>query len=120
MIIADQMLKQIGTADRDSHVEAVRRVLHGAMALYLARYLNVPPARIPGEGGELLDDQTANAEEIRAALLDAFAIGNDRSIWAREELEPARRLPSRCRLLPSRWARYGPPSRAATSRRSLL
>src|SRR5205807_2053643 len=67
-----QMLKQIGTADRDSHVEAVRGVLHGAMALYLARYLNVPPARIPGEDGELLDDLPAKAEEIRAALLDAF------------------------------------------------
>jgi hypothetical protein len=51
-----QMLKQIGTADRDSYVEAVRGVLHGAMALYLARYLNVPPARIPGEGDELLEE----------------------------------------------------------------
>jgi nitrite reductase/ring-hydroxylating ferredoxin subunit len=67
-----QMLKQIGTADREGHVEAVRGVLHGAMALYLARYLNVPPARIPGDGGEPLDDLPANAEEIRVALLDAF------------------------------------------------
>ena len=25
-------------------------ILHGAMAIYLARYLNVPPARLPGEG----------------------------------------------------------------------
>ena len=67
-----QMLKQIGTADGDGHVEAVHGVLHGAMALYLARYLNVPPARIPGEGGEPLDDLPAHAEEIRVALLDAF------------------------------------------------
>jgi nitrite reductase/ring-hydroxylating ferredoxin subunit len=67
-----QMLKQIGTADRDANVDAVRGVLHGAMALYLARYLNVPPARIPGEGGEPLDDLPAHAEEIRVALLDAF------------------------------------------------
>jgi hypothetical protein len=28
-----QMLKRIGTADRDGHIEAVRGVLHGAMAL---------------------------------------------------------------------------------------
>ena len=42
------------------------------MALYLARYLNVPPARIPGDSGERLDDLPANAEEIRVALLDAF------------------------------------------------
>jgi nitrite reductase/ring-hydroxylating ferredoxin subunit len=68
----DQMLKRIGIADTDSHVTAVRSVLHGAMALYLTRYLNVPPARIPGEGGERLDELPADAEMIRAALLDAF------------------------------------------------
>jgi nitrite reductase/ring-hydroxylating ferredoxin subunit len=67
-----QMLKRIGTAEREGHIEAVRGVLHGAMALYLARYLNVPPARIPGDGGEPLDDLPAHAQEIRAALLDAF------------------------------------------------
>jgi nitrite reductase/ring-hydroxylating ferredoxin subunit len=67
-----RMLKQIGTADWKRHSEAVRGVLHGAMALYLARYLNVPPARIPGDAGEPLDDLPANAEEIRFALLDAF------------------------------------------------
>jgi nitrite reductase/ring-hydroxylating ferredoxin subunit len=62
-----QMLRRIGSADIDG--SAVRGVLHGAMALYLARYLNVPPARIPGEGGEPLDDLPADLE---AALLDAF------------------------------------------------
>ena len=67
-----QMLTRIGTADTDGHVTAVRGVLHGAMALYLTRYLNVPPARIPGEDGEQLDDLPADAETIRAALLDAF------------------------------------------------
>jgi hypothetical protein len=68
----DQMLKRIGTASPDGHAAAVRGVLHGAMALYLTRYLNVPPARIPGEGGEQLDELPADAEMIRAALLDAF------------------------------------------------
>ena len=53
-------------------VEAVRGLLHGAMALYLARYLNVPPASLPGESGEGLDDLPVPAEEIRAALLDTF------------------------------------------------
>jgi nitrite reductase/ring-hydroxylating ferredoxin subunit len=65
-----QMLKRIG-ANHDQF-EAVRGVLHGAMALYLARYLNVPPARIPGDDGGPLDDLPANVEEIRLALLDAF------------------------------------------------
>ncbi|MFL5032697.1 MAG: Rieske (2Fe-2S) protein [Xanthobacteraceae bacterium] len=68
----DQMLERIGTANTDGHVTAVRGVLHGAMALYLARYLNVPPARMPGEGGEQLDDLPADAEMIRAGLLEAF------------------------------------------------
>ena len=67
-----QMLKRIVTADPDSSVTAVRGILHGAMALYLTRYLNVPPARMPGEDGEQLDDLPADAEMISAALLDAF------------------------------------------------
>jgi hypothetical protein len=41
------------------------------MALYLLRYLNVPPARIPGDGGEQLDVSQIR-ETIGAALLDAF------------------------------------------------
>ena len=62
------MLGRIGTNDIDDHVTAVRGVLHGAMALYLARYLNVPPARIPGEDCDDLDDLPADAEMIRTAL----------------------------------------------------
>jgi nitrite reductase/ring-hydroxylating ferredoxin subunit len=68
----DQVLKRIGIANSDGHIAAMRGVLHGAMALYLTRYLNVPPARIPGEHGEQLDDLPTDVETIRAALLDAF------------------------------------------------
>jgi nitrite reductase/ring-hydroxylating ferredoxin subunit len=67
-----RMLERIGTSSNDDHATAVRGVLHGAMALYLARYLNVPPARIPGESGDALDDLPSDAEMIRTALLDAF------------------------------------------------
>jgi hypothetical protein len=66
-----QMLGRIGIATID-HLAAGRAVLHGAMALYLTRYLNVPPARIPGEGSERLDDFPADEEAIQTALLDAF------------------------------------------------
>ena len=66
-----QMLGRIGIAGID-HLAAARAVLHGAMALYLTRYLNVPPAQIPGEGGERLEDLPADEEAIRIALLDAF------------------------------------------------
>jgi nitrite reductase/ring-hydroxylating ferredoxin subunit len=67
-----QLLARIGTESLGDPATAVRGVLHGAMALYLARYLNVPPARIPGEAGRRLDDLPADEEMIRAALLDAF------------------------------------------------
>jgi hypothetical protein len=66
-----QALKRIGS-EAAGPVEAVRGLLHGAMALYLARYLNVPPASLPGESGDGLDDLPVAAEEIRAALLDTF------------------------------------------------
>jgi nitrite reductase/ring-hydroxylating ferredoxin subunit len=68
----DQMLRRIGTTNSDGNQTSVRGVLHGAMALYLTRYLNVPPARIPGDGGDRLDDLPDDAGKIRAALLDAF------------------------------------------------
>ena len=71
-----QSLKRIasGSADLDDGdpIEAVRGLLHGAMALHLARYLNVPPASLPGEGGDRLDDLPIEVEEIRTQLLDAF------------------------------------------------
>jgi nitrite reductase/ring-hydroxylating ferredoxin subunit len=66
-----QALKRIDVAAPEP-VEAVRALLHGAMALYLARYLNVPPASLPGEGGDSLNDLPVAAKEICAALLDAF------------------------------------------------
>ena len=66
-----QALKRIGNGTSDP-VEAVRALLHGAMALYLARYLNVPPAALPGERGDSLNDLPVAAKEICAALLDAF------------------------------------------------
>src|SRR5262249_43946847 len=68
----DQIPQRIGTAKTDGDATAVRGILHGAMALYLTRYLNVPPARIAGERDERLDDLPADVDSIRAALLDAF------------------------------------------------
>jgi hypothetical protein len=47
-----RMLKRIEGTDWDGHFEAEGGILHGVMALYLARYINAPPARIPGGGGE--------------------------------------------------------------------
>ena len=45
-----QALKRLARRAEASYVEAVRGVFHGAMTVYLDRYLNIPPARLPGEG----------------------------------------------------------------------
>src|SRR5215218_4070607 len=68
-----QALKRTADDSQQSGgIDAARGVLHGAMAVYLARYLNVPPARLPGEGGDRLDDLPDTIEDIRVALLSAF------------------------------------------------
>jgi nitrite reductase/ring-hydroxylating ferredoxin subunit len=69
-----QALKRTGTGDSEQNggIDAARGVLHGAMAVYLARYLNVPPARLPGEDGDRLDDLPETVAEIREGLLSAF------------------------------------------------
>jgi hypothetical protein len=88
-----QALKRIGgeAIDVREPVEAVRGLLHGAMALYLARYLNVPPASLPGEGSDGLDDLPVSAADIRTALLDSF----DRQ----QQIDAAARLVARHLIL---------------------
>jgi hypothetical protein len=68
----DRLLQRIGSENIDGDFAAMRAILHGAMAIYLARYLNVPAARLPGDAGDRLDDLPADAATISAALLDAF------------------------------------------------
>jgi nitrite reductase/ring-hydroxylating ferredoxin subunit len=65
-------LERIGPAAEGGMVEAVRGVFHGAMAVYLCRYLNVPPAPLPGEGGAGLGNLPSDADALLAALLSAF------------------------------------------------
>jgi nitrite reductase/ring-hydroxylating ferredoxin subunit len=80
-----------GTIEPGTSVDAVRGLLHGAIALYLARYLNVPPASLPGDDNDRLDDLPSSAREICAALLDAF----DRQ----HQVDAAARLVARYLLL---------------------
>ncbi len=80
-----QALKRVGHGN--GFCEGTRGVFHGAVSVYLNRFLNVPPARLPGERGESLDDLPAEAEELRRLLLDAF----DRQ----QQVNPAARLVAR-------------------------
>jgi hypothetical protein len=61
-----QLLKRIGT----DTPAALRGVFHGAMRLWLIRFLNVPPARLPED--EVLDDLPRDAAGIREAFLLAL------------------------------------------------
>jgi len=57
-----------GGADAATEALCLRAALHGALAVYLDRYLNVPPARLPRG-----DDAAALAPaELRRAFLDAL------------------------------------------------
>jgi nitrite reductase/ring-hydroxylating ferredoxin subunit len=84
-----QALVRIGSggAGPSGSIETVRGVFHGAMAVYLTRYLNVPPARLPGEDGDSLADLPSDPAAILAALLTTF----DR----RQQVSEAARLVAR-------------------------
>jgi hypothetical protein len=62
-----QALKRCPTAD------IVRGVFHGAMSVYFDRFLNVPPARLPGERDtDQLDDMGSDAESLLHQFLEAL------------------------------------------------
>lgn len=60
-----QALKRIQTP------EVVRGLFHGALSVYLDRFLNVPPAPLPGERGDL-EREPADAGELCQSLLSIF------------------------------------------------
>lgn len=49
----------------------VRAIFHAALAVYMDRFLNVPPARLPGQRGEL-DRLPDDPHALRQQLLDSF------------------------------------------------
>ncbi len=50
----------------------LRGIFYGAMSLYLVRFLNVPPAPLPGERGETANDLPTDGEALRASFLGAL------------------------------------------------
>ena len=42
------------------------------MSVYLVRFLNVPPAALPGERGDRLDDLPGDADALQGSFLDAL------------------------------------------------
>jgi nitrite reductase/ring-hydroxylating ferredoxin subunit len=81
-----QLLARLGEQE-DAWPLALRGVLHGAMALWLSRYLNQPPARLPDARRDRLDELPGDPETLCQSLLDAF----DRQ----QQVNPAARLVAR-------------------------
>jgi nitrite reductase/ring-hydroxylating ferredoxin subunit len=67
-----RMLIRLEAAGRVPTAETLRGLLHGAMSLYLLRFLNVPPAKLPGEAGDRLDDLPEDGELLCEQFLDAL------------------------------------------------
>jgi nitrite reductase/ring-hydroxylating ferredoxin subunit len=67
-----RMLVRLESGGRAPNAETLRALLHGAMSLYLLRFRNVPPATLPGEAGDRLDDLPDDAEVLCAELLDVL------------------------------------------------
>jgi hypothetical protein len=63
-----RMLARIEREGRPMGAELLRGVFHGAMRVYLLRFLNVPPARLPGEQ-DRLEDLPQDAETLRKRFL---------------------------------------------------
>jgi nitrite reductase/ring-hydroxylating ferredoxin subunit len=72
-----------GGSDREIEADCLRAAIHGALAVYLNRYLNVPPARLPRAD----DAARIPQADLRRAFLDAC----DRQ----QQVDEAARLTSR-------------------------
>jgi nitrite reductase/ring-hydroxylating ferredoxin subunit len=71
---------------RSPSPELVRGIFHGAISVYLDRFLNVPPAHLPG-AAESLDDQSRDASLLLKQFLELLD--------KRDQVEQAARLVAR-------------------------
>jgi nitrite reductase/ring-hydroxylating ferredoxin subunit len=67
-----RMLIRLEAGGRVPTADALRGLFHGAMSLYLLRFLNVPPAKLPGEAGDRLDDLPEDGEVLCEQFLDSL------------------------------------------------
>lgn len=67
-----RMLARLEGAGRVPAAESLRGLFHGALSLHLLRFLNVPPARLPGEAGDRLDDLPEDGAVLCERFLEAL------------------------------------------------
>ncbi len=66
-----QSMKRLADAQYPISVELIRGIFHGAMSVYLDRFLNIPPAHLPGERDKL-EDEPRDPQELREKYLDVL------------------------------------------------
>ena len=71
---------------RSPTIEILRGVFHGAISVYLDRFLNIPPAPLPGERRSL-DEEPSGADQLRQRFL--------KLLNQREEVDEAARVVAR-------------------------
>jgi nitrite reductase/ring-hydroxylating ferredoxin subunit len=81
-------LARLERAGQPVEAAALRGLVHGALRLYLLRFLNVPPAKLPGEAGAMPQAEPGSAPALGARLLAAL----DRHAADIEAAEPIARL----------------------------
>ncbi len=67
-----RLLMRLEAGGRIPTVDTLRGLVHGAMRLYLLRFLNVPPAKLPGEDDDRRADLPEGAAALLAGLLEAL------------------------------------------------
>jgi nitrite reductase/ring-hydroxylating ferredoxin subunit len=67
-----RLIRRVGSGKGAEQVgpELLRGIFHGTMAVFLNRFLNIPPARLAD--GAALDDLPTDAEDLRKAFLAAL------------------------------------------------
>jgi nitrite reductase/ring-hydroxylating ferredoxin subunit len=66
-----QSLKRIAASNAPVSLDVLRGVFHGAISIYLDRFLNVPPAALPGERAAL-DNRPVTAADLQKEYLDVL------------------------------------------------
>jgi nitrite reductase/ring-hydroxylating ferredoxin subunit len=67
-----RMLIRLEAGGRVPTADTLRGLFHGAMSLYLLRFLNVPLAKLPGEAGDRLDDLPEDGKVLCEQFLDSL------------------------------------------------
>jgi hypothetical protein len=63
------MLKRVSSNEGGPSAELVRGLFHGALLVYLDRFLNIPSGALPGERGDLDELPTEGPELLKNFLL---------------------------------------------------